>query len=45
MYYLVNMDNNGMAAYLTRSAIHPKQWMGLMICCGMTVKRMAKVGV
>jgi hypothetical protein len=23
-----------------RSAVYPKQWMGLMICCGMAVKIM-----
>jgi hypothetical protein len=43
-----------MAAHLTRndcegflrSAAYPMQWMGLMmICCGMTVKRMGMVGV
>jgi len=42
-----------MAAHLTRSecegvlrsAVYPLQWMGLMICCGMTVKRMGMLGV
>jgi len=35
----INVDNNGMAAHLTRYAVHPMQWMGLiMIRCGMTVR-------
>ena len=29
-----------------RGAVYPVQWVGLvMICCGMTVKRMGKLGV
>jgi hypothetical protein len=43
MYYLVNTDHNDMAAHLTRSAVHPVQWMGLIICCGTTVKRVGMV--
>jgi len=41
-----------MAVHLTRSklksfksAVYPLQWMGLMICCGMEVKRMGMLGV
>jgi len=42
-----------MATYLTRSdwrvlrsAVYPRQWMGLMMtCCGMAVKRMGMLGV
>ena len=43
-----------MAVHLTRSecegvlrsAVYPVHWMGLMmICCGMTVKRMGMLGV
>jgi uncharacterized ferredoxin-like protein len=53
MYYLVSVDHNGMAAHLTRSdcigflrsAVCPMQWMGLMICCGMAVKRMGMLGI
>jgi len=49
MYYLVNVDHNGMAVHLTRSecerflrsAVYPVQWMRLMmICHGKAVKRM-----
>jgi hypothetical protein len=25
-------------------AVYPMQWRGLMICCGMTVKRMGMLG-
>jgi len=29
-----------------KNAVYPLQWMGLMvICCGMTVKGMGKLGV
>ena len=54
MYYLVNVDCNGMKVHLTkndllwvlRSAIYPMQWMGLMtICCGMAVQRKEMLGV
>jgi hypothetical protein len=53
MYYLVNVDHNSMKVHLTRndllrvlrSAIYPMQWMGLMICCGMVVKRMEMLRV
>jgi hypothetical protein len=34
-----------MAVHLTRSAVYPMQWMGLMICCGMAVQRMGMLGV
>ena len=37
-----------MAAHLTRrvsrSAVYPMQWMGLMRCCEMAVKRMDMLG-
>jgi hypothetical protein len=49
MKYLVSLDHNDMAAHLTRSdcgVFLEMQWMGLMmICCGMTVKRMGMLGV
>ena len=46
IYILVfNVDNNGMVGHHTgsdcrflRSAVYTMQWMGLMMCCGMTVK-------
>jgi len=38
MYYLVSVDHNGMAVYLTRSGC------SVMICCGMAVNRMAMLG-
>jgi hypothetical protein len=28
-----------------RSAVYPLDWMGMIICCGMTVKRMGMLGV
>jgi hypothetical protein len=28
-----------------RSAVHAIQWIGLLICCGMAVKRMCMLGV
>ena len=50
MYYLVSVDHNSIAADLTRrvlrNAVYPMQWMGLVvICCGMAVKGMGKLGV
>jgi hypothetical protein len=54
MYYLVNVDHNGKAVYLTRSdcegflisAAYPIWWMRqTMICCGLAVKRMRILGV
>jgi hypothetical protein len=52
MYHLVSVNHNSMAPHLTksdsglRSAVHPVQWMGLiMTCCGMAVKRMGVLGV
>jgi hypothetical protein len=54
MYYLVNVDHNSTKVRLTRndllrvlrSAIYPRQWMGLMmVCCGMVVKRLGILGV
>jgi len=36
MYYLVSLKHNYMASHLTRTAVYPVQWMGLMkMCCGM----------
>jgi hypothetical protein len=37
-----------MTMHLTRSekilsAVHPTRWMGLIICCGMTVKRVGMI--
>jgi hypothetical protein len=42
-----------MAAHLTSSdceafkevLVYPVQWMGLVVCCGMTVKRIGMLGV
>ena len=52
MYYLVKVDRNGMTVHLTRSycrvlrcVVCPVQWMRLMICCGMALKRMGLLGV
>jgi len=43
MYYLVHMDHNSMAA---QRAVYPMKLMGLvMICFGMTMKRMRMLGV
>jgi len=48
MYYLINVDHNGMAVHLTRSecegflrsTVYPVQWVRMMmICCGKAVKR------
>ena len=53
MYYLVNVDRNSMAGSVShqkglwevsRSAVHPVQWMGLMTC-GMAVRRVGMLGV
>ena len=50
MYHLVSVDHNGMAAHLTRSDRQVSRraeyaMQSMMICCGMTVKRMGMLGV
>jgi hypothetical protein len=53
MYYLVTVDHNGKAAFLirsdrrvVRSTAYPVHWLRLIIiCCGMTVKRIGMLGV
>ena len=53
LYYLDNVDHNGMAEHFTRSdcervlrsAVYPMQWLESMVCCGMTVKRMGMLGM
>jgi hypothetical protein len=34
-----------MAVHLSRSTVYQMQWMGLMVCCGMAVRRMGLFGV
>jgi hypothetical protein len=45
------VDNKDMALHLTRSdwkvlriAVYPMQWLRLVICCGMALKRMGLLG-
>ena len=47
IYYLVSVDHKSMVVHLTRSDVYPVQWMELVICHGMSVKRtgMSRVSV